>query len=327
MRLFLAACLLSATPALADVGAALDDHILPSVDRFAASTAALSEAAQADCRADALRPAYQQAFDAWMGISHLRFGPLEAEGRGLAIAFWPDTRGMVGKTVAGLIAAEDASVADEAAFAEVSVAGRGLFALELLLYDPDLSAYGPGDYSCALARALSADLARMGRDTAADWQGYADLLRTAGQPGNAVFLSEAEATQALYTALMAGLEFTADQRLGRPIGTFDRPRPERAEARRSGRPLQNVTLSLLALRDLARTLATGPIPETEEAFDMALQTAATLGDPLFEGVDTPSGRLRVEILQQKVDFARDAIAAEIGTTLGIAAGFNSLDGD
>jgi predicted lipoprotein len=60
---------------------------------------------------------------------------------------------------------------------------------------------------------------------------------------------------------------------------------------------------------------------------MALQTAATLGDPLFEGVDTPTGRLRVEILQQKVDFARDAIAAEIGTTLGIAAGFNSLDGD
>ena len=327
MRLFLAACLLAATPASAGVDAALDDHILPGVDRFAAATAALSDAARADCRAEALRPAYQRAFDAWMGVSHLRFGPLEAEGRGLAIAFWPDTRGMVGKTVAGLIASEDASVADEAAFAEVSVAGRGFFALELLLHDPDLSDYGADSYSCALARAISTDLARMARDAAADWAAHAELMRTAGQPGNAVFLTGAEATQALYTALMAGLEFTADQRLGRPLGTFERPRPERAEARRSGRPLQNVTLSLLALRDLARTLASGPIPETEAAFATALRTADELGDPLFAGVDTPSGRLRVEILRQKVDFVRDAIAAEIGTTLGIAAGFNALDGD
>ena len=35
----------------------------------------------------------QAAFDAWMGVQHLRFGPSEVDGRSLSIAFWPDPKG------------------------------------------------------------------------------------------------------------------------------------------------------------------------------------------------------------------------------------------
>lgn len=159
----------------------------------------------------------------------------------------------------------------------------------------------------------------------AEWDGHADLLRTAGE--NGTYLSEKEALSTLYTALVAGLEFTADQRLGRPLGTFDRPRPTRAEARRSGRPLRNVTLSLEALHGLARSIADGPIPQTEAGFADALQVAAELDDPEFAGVVDPVERLLVEILQQRVDLLRQSVGTEIGVPLGLSAGFNAADGD
>jgi hypothetical protein len=44
-------------------------------------------------------------------------------------------------------------------------------------------------------------------------------------------------------------------------------------------------------------------------------------------VADPSGRLRIEIVQQSVRAARDAALAEIGPSLNVSAGFNSADGD
>lgn len=329
MRLLLTAtfCLLS-VPALAGVEEVIDTHALPGVARFAEATAALDAAAAQECTAEALRPVYHKTFDAWLGIAHLALGPLEEEGRGLTIGFWPDSRGLVGRTVAKLVADQDpvAERADD--FAEVSVAGRGLFALERLLYDESFAGYRPDSYSCTLARAIAQDLARMGQEIDSGWRdGFAATLRSAGAEGNARFLSDREAAQALYTALATGLSFVADQRLGRPMGTFDAPKPRVAEARRSGRSLRNVVLSLDALRDLARSLSDQPIPRTEAAFAAALDRAATLQDPVFAGVADPVGRLRVEALQGLVAQINDAVAEEIAPALGVSVGFNSADGD
>lgn len=317
-----------ALPASAGVEEALDESILPAAAGFAGAAAALDAAAKADCRAEALRPAYHAAFDAWMGVSHLRFGPLEEDGRALAIAFWPDKRGMAESTVARLIADADPAVDDPVEFAQVSVAGRGLFALERLLYDPARDSYGADSYECRLSQAIASDLARMAEEIDREWrEGFADELRAAGEPGAGRFLTEKEAVQALFTALDAGLEFDSEQRLGRPLGSFDRPWPTRAEARRSERSLRNVVLSLEALRGFARALADGPIPETEDAFADALAKAEALNDPVFAGVADPSSRLKVEILQQAIERIRRSARTEIGAPLGVAAGFNSQDGD
>lgn len=318
---------LAPLPAMAGVTEAIREHILPAVEDFSVAAEDLAETAADDCTAEALRPAYRQAFDAWMGLSHLSFGPLETDGRALAIEFWPDPRGMVARTVAGMGADADPVVDNPEAFPEVSVAGRGLMALERLLYDDTLSGYGAGDYNCRYATAISADLSRMAGEVLTDWREHAELMRTAGAEGNARYMSESEASQVLYTALLTTVEFDADQRLGRPMGSFDRPRPTRAEAWRSGRPLRNVTLSLKALRDLALTMSDDPIPVTEAAFDRALATAGALDDPLLAGVETPQGRLKVEILQQQIRAVGDATRAEIGGGLGLSAGFNSRDGD
>ncbi|WP_372806630.1 imelysin family protein, partial [Loktanella salsilacus] len=250
---------LAAAPAFAGVEEVVDAHILPGYAAFEASAADLRDIAAADCTPDAVRPAWNDTFDAWMAVSHLKFGPIEQDGASVIVAFWPDERSATPKALARLIADQDPIIDTATGTAQISVAARGIYALEYLLYDPQF--VQAGDYGCALIRALTADLATIAARVDQDWQdGYAETMRTAGAAGNQTYLSDKEATQALFTALLAGLDFDVEQRLARPLGTFDRPRPNRAEAWRSGRSQRNIVLSLQALADLARQLTDGNAP-------------------------------------------------------------------
>ena len=322
MRKTLALLAFLATPAQADVAGALNDHILPGYAGFAEAAGDLAQAAETSCDPQVLRPAWNAAFDAWMQVSHLHLGPVEEDGRGLAIAFWPDPKGLGWKHQQARMAG-DPTALEPAAFADQSVAARGVFGLERLLYP----AGGLPADPCPLVRATAADLARMAGEVQAGWQdGFAEVLLTAGEAGNTTYLTAEEAKQALFTQLATALEFDADQRLGRPLGTFDKPRPERAEAVASGRSLRNLLLSLQALRDFTQTLSPD-LPQSLAAFDRAIARAEALEDPIFAGVADPSGHLKVEILQQSIRSLRQAVIAELGGQLGVSVGFNSADGD
>ncbi|MEP5762272.1 MAG: imelysin family protein [Litoreibacter sp.] len=322
MKNLFAAFLMSAPTVLAaDINSVIDQHILPGYAAFAREANALALDAN-DCQHD-LKPAFNKAFDAWLMISHIQFGPIEDQGTGLAIAFWPDPKDNTGKALGRLISEQDAAITDFDAFAEVSVAAQGLFALERLLYDmPDQS-----DYICGLTQAITKQFAHTASALSEAWATeHAEILRTPNAENN-VYKSPVEAKRVLYTALSSGLEFVQDKRLGRPLGTYSRSRPIRAEARRSGRSLHNIELSLLALHDLATRLADHDIPKTDAAFARAIRRARELEDPDLQGTATPIGRLRVEVLQQNVGSIRQTIIDEIGAALGVRAGFNSLDGD
>ncbi|MGR3491563.1 MAG: imelysin family protein, partial [Shimia sp.] len=182
MLRFLLPLVVVATTVSADpaglVEAAIDDLILPGYATFAEEGAALRAAAEATCDPtdEALRAAYHAAFDAWMGVSHLRFGPAESSGAAFILAFWPDTRGAVPKTLARLIAEDDPALTDPDAFAEVSAAGRGFFALERLLTDPAFNVAEPEPVRCALLRAVAVDISRLADDLAAAWESYQSEL-------------------------------------------------------------------------------------------------------------------------------------------------------
>ncbi len=313
-----------AGPALADVDTMLDEAILPGQATFAEAAAMLAAAADDDCTPPSVKPAWQAAADAWVRVAHLRLGPGEAAA--LTIAFWPDERGAGRRTLARMIADADPMGADPAKVAQISAAARGLTGLELMLHDPDF-AYAPGSYACALVAALAADLAAQAEALRDGWHAFAPALRTAGSPENAEFLSEAEAARALFTQLDAALAFSIEQRLARPLGTFDRPRPLRAENWRSRRSLRNVMLSLEAAVAGAEALAGIPLPRTGAAAGAARATAARIADPGFQDVTDPQARLRLEVLQQRLAEVRAAMAAELGAALGVTAGFNALDGD
>ncbi|ASM73044.1 MULTISPECIES: imelysin family protein [Roseobacteraceae] len=306
--------------ALADgrVDAALDQHILPSLARLADSTAAL--AGSEDCAPIA---AWAQASDAWQAVSHLRFGPTEVDIRGFALAYWPDPRGATPKALNTLLGDAAPAVAD------ASVAGRGFYAMEFLLFDP---AYPASETRCALMHALADDASATATAIAQDWTDrYAALLR---DPSNPTYQSDTEALQELYKALQTGLEFTSDTRIGRPLGSFDRPRAARAEMRRSGRSLNNVVVSLTSLQQLAQALASQDpalAREIDAAFDVAFARADEIaridGGADFSLVDQPQNRLKLEVLQQNIDSIRDLLAMKLGPQLGVSVGFNSLDGD
>ena len=324
MRLALALSIL-ASPALAGVEEAVEGHVLPGVAAFAEAAEALEDAAGGDCTAAALRPAYLTAWEAWSPIADLRLGP--SEPASLTIAYWPDERGAGPKALRALLAAEGPAGRNPAAFAEVSAAARGFPALDLLLGDPELSAYEQGSYPCALVRTVATDLAKQARALADAWPAEAEALTTAGAEGNVRYLSEDEAFRALYTQVLSGLEFTADTPLGRPLGDPARPRPTRAEFWRSGRPLPNALASAEGAARLARLLADAPLPATEAALDQVRRAAESIEDPAFQNLDDPSAGLFVEILHQRIQALKDAIEAEVGAPRGIAAGFNSTDGD
>jgi uncharacterized protein len=312
-------------PAHADVAEAVQEVILPGYADFAVATAALSATAGSTCDVAALRPAWNTAFDAWLKVAHVRLGPSEENGRALAIAFWPDPKGLGAKAQVALMMSGGPALTDPAAFGEVSVAARGLFGLERLLYPADPAF--EGEAACPLIRATAADLAGMAAALQAGWEGgTAAALMTAGEPGNTTYLSPDEARQALLTALVTGLDFNADQRLGRPMGEFDKPRPERAEARASARSQRNLEQSLAGLEALSAALVPDA-PVTLAAFRRAEGLAAELGDPAFAGVADPQGRLKVEILQQSVRAISAAVTTEVVPALGVGLGFNAADGD
>lgn len=322
MRALTFALTLFATPVLADFPETVQRHILPGYQALADSAAALAAQAEKTCDAAALQPAYHAAYDAWMSVQHLRFGPVETDGRGLAILYWPDPKGLGAKAQKGLLTGDPAKLTPTA-FAEQSVAARGLLSLERLLYPAE----DPPADPCPLIRATAADLAATSAKVLAEWQGgFAETLMTAGEVGNKVYLTRPEARQVLFTQVVTGLEFLDDQRLGRPLGDFDAPHPERAEARASARSARNVLLSLQALRQMVETL-TPDAPKTVAAFDHAIALAETLDDPDFAGVAEPGKRLKVEILQQAVEHIREFVMSELAPELDVGIGFNAADGD
>tara|TARA_R110002049_G_scaffold23781_6_gene84675 strand:- start:60655 stop:61677 length:1023 start_codon:yes stop_codon:yes gene_type:complete len=333
MLALILALILPCTLAAQDKPAIVDDvvtgHILPRYAILAQSSAALAEAAQTDCMAPNLHEGYASAFDAWVAVSHLRFGPSETENRAFALAFWPDARGATPKTLARMIGDSDPVVSSADGYADVSIAGRGFYALEFLLYDDRINTMGDTAYRCRLMQAITADIARLTSAMFDGWESvYATQMREPGE--NSPYRTTDEAAQELFKALSTGLEFTADTRLGRPMGTFERPSPSRAEAWRSGRSLRHVTLSLQSLNDLAGRLAAGHpalADDLRAQFAISLDRASNLDDPIFAGVTTPQGRLHVEALQQTIADIRDTVNMQLGPTLGVAAGFNALDGD
>ncbi|MBQ4824669.1 imelysin family protein [Leisingera sp. HS039] len=322
---------LAAAPAAASElsGSITDQLILPTFQELAEDAQTLAETAQADCNPQSppLRAAYSDAFDAWIAASHYRFGPTETDSRAFALAFWPDSRSKTPKALGNLIRSEDPGISDPAQFASYSIASRGFYALEYLLYDPQLSTTGSADYRCALTRAISIDIAATTQSIKVDWeQTYAAEMHSPASR----YQSDEEITQELLKALTTGLQVLDDMRLGRPLGTFDRPRPNRAEARRSGRSLRHVQVSLNALEPLALALADSREDlqaKITAAFAKARKKAGTLNDPVFAGVADPASRFRIESLQQEIKNLRALVTGELGPALGVAAGFNSLDGD
>lgn len=325
-------------------------HVIPRYRRLAEATAALDEAAERCCAAPeaatpaALREAYGAALDAWMGVQHLHFGPVELFMRSYRLYFWPQGRGRIAGALDELLRAADPAALEEQRFRNASTAIQGLPAVEVLLYGPDAEA-APSGYRCRLLTTITGNMETMAQEILADWQGgEVDFARRVAEPGeaNAYFETPQEATLAFFQSLYNGLELIADARLKPVLGeSAGQARPQLAESRLSGRSLRNVVLNLEALQALYRgeggpgleslAVESGVDPELDPLLDKALrltlENARGIEGPLAEAAADPGRRPALEKLATQVTALKQIVRGRLSAAIDLAIGFNAMDGD
>lgn len=297
---------------------------------FRDQAALLNVTAQGFCDGQADRADLDQALRdtwlAWAPLDSYQFGPIEQTGAALTVNFWPDKKNFTGRALRDLLALSQAEQADPAVIAAGSAAGQGLGAIEMLLHE-DLP-------ECPLVVGISGNLAGLSDQLYTGWfgpEGWADLVRHPG-PDNPVYLDDMEFVETIFTALDFGLERVKDQRLGRPLGTFDRPFPTRAEGWRAGLSLDIALAQLDGIQRMihagfADIAEPGVIEDLDARFDDIFARAAAIGAPLDQAVADPAQRMRVEGLQTQVETLRLTMDQKLGQDQGIEAGFSAGDGD
>ena len=321
------------------------NHVLPRYRRLAEETGAFSAAAENFCGAspsvDAtlLRDSFHDAMRAWLGIQHVRFGPVEYFSRLQRFHFWPQARGKVARAVVAALALDDAALSADR-FARSSAAVQGFPAAERLLFDGDRLKNRDG---CRLLRAVTGNLRRMADGIVAGWTGgETPFVRTVAEPGpdNGLFGDHREATLALFRSLHDGLQFIVDVRLKPVVGeSLEKARPVLAESRPSGRSTRNVIDSLEAARALywgeggpglgALTARVDPKLDRlmRKAFRATLKTARSVDRPLEQAATDPALRPRVAKLALQARALKQIVRDRLSKALGLAVGFNALDGD
>jgi len=285
------------------------------------------EVAAPDCHSESFLAAYHDVFDVWNRVQLIRFGPLANGDLAFQFQFWPERKGIIGKKIRMLVASGDPVVQNPKSFRETSIAARGLMAIDYALFDADFLVNTSVAARCQLMRAVSQDLRRSVRQLTREWSSEAWAMyrhSTVSQP-----LSDAEIHSVLYTALDTSLQYDIDLRLGKPLGSFNRAFPRKAEAWRSGRTLRNLENSLKQSEEVAVFLAGEAAikPEHFRALYHNAYTALQRLDHELDLVERPGYRIRAEALQQKIQLIRESVRSTLGPQLGVQQGFNALDGD
>ena len=332
----------------ARVNAALvEAHALPRYERLATATEAFATAAEASCAGvedagrEQLRKRFHDAMDAWMGVQHLRFGPVVSFNRAYRFYFWPQARGKVAEAIAEIAAAGEDVAALAARIESANVAVQGLLAAEVLLYDQRY--LGADANGCGLLAAVAANMRTMAAGILADWwEGEAPFagLMAAPGPDNPFVEDHAAATLNFFQSLHDSLQLIHDVNLKPVIGeSAAAARPVLAESRLSGRSQRNIVVTLEALQALyvgeggagLGDLTAVADPKLDrlmrKAFRLTLATAQSIDGPIEKAAAEPGLRPPVEKLAKQVRALRQIVKDRLAPALGLAVGFNALDGD
>lgn len=314
---------------------ALREAELSILDRqfsaFRDASAALEEAAKAYCAApdDAapLIESVKSTWLAWAPLDSYQFGPMEHTGAALTVNFWPDKRGFVNSGVRQILSLPQTEQRSAAGITQVSAAGQGFPALAELLTNDDLP-------DCPAAEGLAANIAAHGAALHTAWfgpDGWADLVRAAG-PENPVYLSDAEFTTAIFTALNFGAERVGDYRIKRPMGEERGGMPHRVDGYRLGLGNAILDAQIAGMGEMiADGFAPALTPEDAQVMAHAIEDARArinrIGMPLANAVTDPKARWRVDSALNGVGVIKMQLALVVGPALEVQSGFSPADGD
>jgi hypothetical protein len=331
-----------------------------AVPRFAALSKAatrMRSAAEALCRARSgaalatAKARFHDTMDAWMGVQHLGFGPAELFSRAHRIYFWPQARGRIAGAVDKLLAG--GAIPPPARMTTASAAIQGLPALEHLLFDRTailMRDDRAGKRDCALLLAVTANIRSIAKGLAEDWAGgRVDFKRVVANPGpdNLYYKHYEDAALAFFQSLHDGLEAIVATRLRPLVGaTPDADRPRLAESRSSGRSTRNIVVSLQAIAalytgegqskskdkagfsQLVRKRGDKKLDALmRRAFKLTIANARSIGKPLEAAIRDKRLRPRVTKLLLQVRALKQIVRTRLAPAIGLAVGFNALDGD
>ncbi|UTW10757.1 imelysin family protein [Marinobacterium rhizophilum] len=256
----LLAGLAQATPAIdwdAFNARTVSDHILPRYQQFAQHSQVLADTTVRWCesRSSSDFGAVQQAFDnslqAWQGVQHLQFGPVQLLMRNYGIQFWPDRKGITGRQLKEALQGPDSGSYDAEFFRHASVSIKGYPALERLFYDEGaLHSLQNEANACALASAISTQLAHTAQAILDEWQAE-PRTGQGSEDGEDTIAGLPELSLELLRSLVQPVEMIRDNKLERVLGKdMASARLQRAENWRSGQSLQSIVTNLAALQEL-----------------------------------------------------------------------------
>lgn len=318
--------------------AIIDQQLVPAHRDFATAAQQLADSWDLYCgqsggELETMRSAYHDAYDQWMTISWVNFGPQSLFMRPIRIHFWPDERNTLGRQLSGVLQEPRDDLLDPETLATASVALQGLPALERLLY----ADVGQVDdtYACQLAVSIAENIQSIADGLSQSWS---DL------GGRALTMPEGQAlTVTLFQTVYEQLELIVQRKLLPALGDSpDAARPRLAENWRSGRALRNITANLIAIRGVLENgddlgfadLLRSPLDRADignavvDELNAAIALAERLQDrPIDRLVTDPDTRAELVALVDHVTTIKQIWADEVGPALGLNLGFNSLDGD
>jgi predicted lipoprotein len=317
----------------------------PALADFSKSAGSLKSAVDDLCAApddDALsdaRAAFADALDDFGHVSVLRFGPLSAASRFERLFFWPDARAIGLKQVQGLIASTDRDAFAGGMDAK-SAALQGFPALEYTLYGTGAEALAAGDaWRCQVAGALSANIALIARDLAADWAPGTAYATSFSAPADGLepYRSDAEVNGEIVKALSTALQFVRSAELAPPLGED----PGKANGRRAAFWRSGLSASFIAAQvDGVRGLLAAAgyeqsLPEDSRyiassirfELDNAIRTLRKVEAPVEAAFASEPDRGRFAFALLALHHANELVNDGLSGALGLTMGFNALDGD
>lgn len=318
---------------------AVQQHVLPRYAQLDTAATALARSSASLCQAPSeqtltqTRNDWRQAMQAWQGIQHVQFGPVQFLMRNFGLQFWPDRKNIGARQLRQALASEQPY--DTEFFRHASVSIQGFPALERLLFSQEALTQLQQGRNCELTLAIAEHIAEMSHAIHQEWQAEAERDFAVSQDEEAA----AELAVELMASLVEPIEAIRDSKLLKPMGeNAAAAKPKLLESHRSGNSLTNIRTNLAALNALyqgtepsvdtllvqtgAGTLAMD-IRTTLRQLDQALQA---IESPLKNAITQPDSHARLihiadqfKQLSEQLDSAMDL--------LGIQLGFNSRDGD
>jgi predicted lipoprotein len=327
---------------------AVDGYIRPAYADFHLKAAALANATDKLCAsptpegAKAIETSFGDVVESWGRVEFIRLGPVLDKNRFERILFYPDRKSTGLKQVQALLEAKDPRALDAAALADRSVAIQGLGAYEYTFFadgGPEAVLADKNAFRCRYGLAVARNVEAIAGELEAAWNAPDGIAQDWKNPSkdNPVYRDSKEAVSALIGIEVHGLEMVRDQRIKHFYrGKGQKVLPRLAVYWRSGRTMAALKANVEGLSEFWQKAGMASLldEDAQSLSDSAMfdlrSAAGALGkleQPTAERLADAKYLSKLDFVEFNLKDAMTRIDGDVGSAIGLGAGFSFSDGD